>query len=136
MKSKSYYELWLVGYDGQDVGLSTVIESLRFVFSPCTSPACLLEDLAKAMRHIQTSRNLVGNGHSLLSAANGSRPEHERYTTDNISILKGAIAMHSSSECGKFERLVTWFCFSEMRCLARQWHQSKKRLQWKSGCPS
>lgn len=68
----------ITGYDGQDVGLATVVESLRFLFSPCASPACLLEDLAKAMSQVQTSRNLVGNGHLLLSAANGSRPEHER----------------------------------------------------------
>ncbi|KAI5055330.1 hypothetical protein GOP47_0030475 [Adiantum capillus-veneris] len=66
------------GYDGQDVGLYAVVEALRFVFSPCASPACLLEDLAKAMRQIQTSRNLVNNGRLLLSAANSSRPEHER----------------------------------------------------------
>lgn len=68
----------ITGYDGQDVGLYNVVESMRLIFSPCTSPACLLEDLAKAIRKIQSSRNLVGNGHSLLSAANGSRPEHER----------------------------------------------------------
>ncbi|MCO5566798.1 hypothetical protein L7F22_020479 [Adiantum nelumboides] len=66
------------GYDGQDVGLYAVVEALRFVFSPCASPACLLEELAKAMRQIQTSRNLVNNGRLLLSVANGSRHEHER----------------------------------------------------------
>ncbi|KAH7289238.1 hypothetical protein KP509_31G065400 [Ceratopteris richardii] len=66
------------GYDGPDAGLYSVIEALRFMFSPCSSPACLMEDLAKAMRQIQTSKNLVNNARSLLSAANNSRPEHER----------------------------------------------------------
>eukprot|EP00250_Pteridium_aquilinum_P000743 c10900_g1_i1 orf=227-2737(+) len=76
----------ITGYDGPDVGLSTVVESLRFVFSPCSSPACLLEDLAKSMRQIQTSRYLVGNGRLLLSAANSSRPEHERNALSCSSI--------------------------------------------------
>ena len=69
----------LIGYDGDDVGLATVVESLRFIFSPFMSPICMLEELAGAMRRAQTWRNLVGNGHSLLAGANSSRPEHEKY---------------------------------------------------------
>lgn len=66
------------GYDGQDVGLAGVVESLRFLLRPCASPACLLEDLAKAMSQVQISRNLVGSGRLLLAAANTSWPEYER----------------------------------------------------------
>jgi hypothetical protein len=55
-----------------------VVDAMRFFLRPGGSPANLLEDLARAVNQVQTLRDLVGSGRSLLAIANSSRPEYER----------------------------------------------------------
>jgi hypothetical protein len=74
-------ETWMVAYigsEGADVGLASVVDAMRFFLRPGGSPANLLEDLARAVNQVQTLRDLVGSGRSLLAIANSSRPEYER----------------------------------------------------------
>ncbi|CAK9189720.1 unnamed protein product [Sphagnum troendelagicum] len=66
------------GSEGADVGLASVVDAMRFFLRPGGSPANLLEDLARAVNQVQTLRDLVGSGRSLLAIANSSRPEYER----------------------------------------------------------
>ncbi|XP_024545326.1 AUGMIN subunit 5 [Selaginella moellendorffii] len=66
------------GAEAQDAGMIAIVEALRFCLKPCSSPASLLENLARSINLVQTLRDLVGSGRALLTAANISRPDYEK----------------------------------------------------------
>lgn len=66
------------GVESGDLGLTQIVDSLRFFLRPGGTSANLVEDLAKAVNQVQTLKDLLKSGRGLLAAAGASIPEYER----------------------------------------------------------
>lgn len=69
------------GFEGSDVGLASVLESLEFCLKLRGSEASVLEELSKAINLVHVRQDLVESGHSLLNHAYRAQQEYERTTS-------------------------------------------------------
>lgn len=70
--------LIILGLEGSDAGLASILESMEFCLKLRGSEACVLEDLAKAINLVHIRRDLVESGHSILNHAYHVQQEYER----------------------------------------------------------
>lgn len=68
----------LLGLEGSDASLASVLESLEFCLKLRGSEASVLEELAKAINLVHIRQDLVESGHALLKHAHRAQTDYER----------------------------------------------------------
>lgn len=68
----------LLGLEGTDASLASVLESLEFCLKLRGSEASVLEELAKAINLVHIRQDLVESGHALLKHAHRAQTDYER----------------------------------------------------------